>query len=95
VTVPGGSVRHEQTVKRLRELHNYADEVDRPRAALLLGLAVADLVAELAEDDPRRGTLAEEGLSRLAESADVSPAVVTATELLRECVRLTAADEAA
>ena len=64
--------RQQDVIRRLRELHDAADDEDRPQAALLLGLAIADLVAVLPEGDPRRGELGAEGLSRLAESADAT-----------------------
>ena len=72
----------EDVVGRLRELHEAADDADQPRAALLLGLAIADLIALLRDGDRRRGDLAAEGWARLAGSADASPATAAARELL-------------
>ena len=86
MSVSGDLAQQEDVIRRLRELHDTADDEDRPRAVLLLGLAIADLVAGLPDDDARRGELAAEGLSRLAESADDSAAVTTARELLRGCL---------
>jgi hypothetical protein len=86
VSASGDLAQQEDVLWRLRELHEVADDEDRPRAALLLGLAIADLVAGLPDEDARRGELVAEGLSRLAESADDSAAVRTARELLRGCL---------
>ena len=72
-------------IRRLRELYDGADDEDRPRAALYLGLALADQVAGLPADHPERGNRAEEGLARLAESADTSPAAAAAAERLKSC----------
>jgi hypothetical protein len=73
-------------IRRLRELYDGADDEDRPRAALYLGLALADQVAGLPADHPERGDRAEEGLARLAESADASPAAAAAAaERLKSC----------
>jgi CHAT domain-containing protein len=74
----------EEVVRRLRELYEATDDEDRPRAALLAGLAVADLVALLPDGDPRLGELAAEGLALLAGSADASPATRAASERLHE-----------
>ena len=73
----------EDVVRRLLELHEAVDDEDRPRAALLAGLAIADLVGLLPGDDQRRGALAAEGLARLAESTEPSPALAAAGEILR------------
>src|SRR5690349_19932479 len=89
----GDPARQEEVVARLRELHLHADEQDQPRAALYLGLALADLIAVLPADDGRRGDLAGEGLARLTEAADSSPAAVAAAERLTAC--RTAAEAAA
>lgn len=88
-------VRQEDVVRRLRELHAAVNDEDRPRAALLLGLAITDLAALLAEDDPRRGELAAEGLPLLAGSAGASPAATAASDQLRGCLPATPADEQA
>jgi len=82
VTDSGDLGRQEDVVGRLRELHAAASDEDRPRAALYLGLAIADLVPRLPDGDPRRDELAGEGMSRLDESADPSPAVADARKLL-------------
>ena len=74
--------RQEEVVERLRELHAAATDEDRTRAALYLGLAIADLISLLPDDDPRRGVLPEEGLACLDESSDTSSAATTARELL-------------
>ena len=79
---PGDVARQEDVVRRLRELHATAGDEDRPRAALYLGLAITDLIPRLPDGDARRGALAGEGLSRLDESADASPAVTAARKLL-------------
>ena len=72
-----------ETVSRLRAMHHDAADEDRQLVALSLGLAIADLVARLPEDDPRVSELAEEGLRRLEEAADSTPAAVRAGEVLR------------
>ena len=95
MSVSGDLAQQEDVIRRLRELHDTADDEDRPRAVLLLGLAIADLVAGLPDDDARRGELAAEGLSRLAESADDSAGVATARELLRGCLPAAASKEPA
>ena len=95
MSASGDLARQEDVVGRLRELHDVADDEDRPRAALLLGLAIADLVAGLPDDDARRGELAAEGLARLAESADDSAAATAARDLLRGCLPAAAAEEPA
>ncbi len=74
--------RIEQTVGRLRELWLDAADEDRPQAALMLGLAIADLVALLPDGDLRHAELAAEGTSRLDESVVSSPAVARARKLL-------------
>jgi hypothetical protein len=86
VSDPSDLIEREDVVRRLRELHAGADDEDRPRAALLLGLAITDLAGQLPDGDPRRNDLAAEGLARLAESADASASVATATEKLRGCL---------
>ena len=83
---PGNPAEREVVIGRLRELHGGADDDDRPRAALLLGLALADFVGRLPDGDPRRGELAQEGLARLAESADHAASAAAACELLRGCL---------
>jgi hypothetical protein len=85
----------EDVVWRLSELHEGADDEDRPRAALLLGLAIADLVGELPDGDPRRGELAAKGLACLAESADASAPAATATNVLRGCLSTVTGDASA
>lgn len=72
----------EDVIGRLREMHAAADAADRPRAALYLGLALADLVPGLPDDDPRRGELAAEGMARLDEAGGLSSAAVPAKERL-------------
>ena len=79
---PRNLAGQEDVVGRLRELHEAADDADRPRAALLLGLAIADFVALLPDGDSRRVDLAAEGRARLAGLADTSPATTAARELL-------------
>ena len=85
--------RHTEVLRRLRELYEYAADLDRPRAALPIGLMLADIVPAMPVDHPERNDLAAEGLDRLAESGDVSPAVVAAAERLRECCPPAAAAE--
>jgi hypothetical protein len=85
VSTSGDQSRQEEVVQRLRELHAAATDEYRPRAALYLGLAVADLISLLPDDDPRRQDLAVEGLARLDESPDASPATTTARELMVAC----------
>lgn len=80
-------------LRRLRELYEYADDHDRPLAALRLGLALADKVPGLPADHPQRDALTAEGLDRLTESGDVSPAAVAATDRLRKCRPAAAAPE--
>jgi len=75
----------DDVIQRLRELYDGADDEDRPRAALFLGLALADQVARLPAGHPERGDRAEEGLVRLAESADASPAAAAAIQRLKSC----------
>jgi CHAT domain-containing protein len=79
-----GPAGQDDVIQRLRELYEGADDEDRPRAALHLGLALADKAAGLAADDPGRDDLTREGLDRLAESGDAS-AAVAATERLERC----------
>jgi hypothetical protein len=73
-------------VERLRELHAGAVGVDRSRAALLLGLAIADLVADLPSDDRSLPALAEEGVLRLdeGETSPAPPAWIAAIEHAKE-----------
>ena len=78
--------RQEEVVDRLRELRAAASTEDRPRAALYLGLAIADLIVLLPDDNFRRRDLAEEGLACLIESSDTSPATTTARESLAACL---------
>ncbi len=74
----------EETVARLRELHAAAADDHRMQTARLLGLAIADLAPRLPEDDFRQAELADEGLARLDESGDSSPAAEQArTRLTR------------
>lgn len=82
MTDPGGLARLEDVTRRLRELHAVADDEDRPRAALYLGLAIADLIPCLPGDDPRRGELAVEAVSLLDESADGSAGAANARQTL-------------
>ena len=79
---PRNVAAQEDVVGRLRELHEAADDADRPQAALLLGLAIADFVALLPDGDPRSADLTAEGLARLAGLADSSPTTTAARELL-------------
>jgi hypothetical protein len=95
VSTAADPARQEDVIRRLRELHGAANDEDRPRAALLLGLAVADLVDLLPDDNPRRGDLAAEGLARLEESADASSATARARELLRDRLKVRAQADAA
>ncbi|MGA2826283.1 MAG: CHAT domain-containing protein [Streptosporangiaceae bacterium] len=85
MSVSGDRSRQEKVIGRLRELHAAATDEDRPRAALYLGLAIADLIPSLPDDDLRRHDLAGEGLARLDESADASPATTSARQLLAAC----------
>jgi hypothetical protein len=79
VSDSGATAGHDdQVIRQLRELHAGADDENRPRAALYLGLALADHVAGLPAGHPDRSDLAEEGLARLAESAGTSPAAAAA-----------------
>lgn len=78
MSIPSDRARQEGVVRRLRELHESADEEDQPRAALLLGLALADLVRALPGDDPARAERAAEGVARLAECAAGTSAAVEA-----------------
>lgn len=80
-------------IERLRQLYDGADDEDRPRAAMFLGLALADRMDALLADDARRGNLAKEGLERLAESAITTPAVAAAIERLHRCRRPSTAPE--
>jgi tetratricopeptide (TPR) repeat protein len=82
---PAATAR-EENVLRLRELHAGAGEGDRPQAALLLGLAIADLAAHLPDDDPRLPELAREGMLRLEERDAVAdpPAIAAAAEQARQ-----------
>lgn len=77
--------KDDDVIRRLRELYDGADDEDRPRAALYLGLALADRVAGLPADHPDIGELAGEGLARLAESGDASVAMGVASERLKRC----------
>jgi hypothetical protein len=52
------AAKREANVRRLRELHLHAEDADRPRAALLLGLAISDLTTHLPDHDPRLPELA-------------------------------------
>jgi hypothetical protein len=72
----------EDAVRRLRAMHDDAADDDRPRAALQLGLAIADIVTRLPADDSRRAELADEGLRRLDESGDTTLARIKAAEVL-------------
>lgn len=82
MTASGDRGRQEEVVERLRELRAAVADEDRPRAGLYLGLAIADLIPLLPDDDHRRPDLIEEGLACLDESADASPASTTARDLL-------------
>ena len=73
----------EDAVQRLRELHGDAADADQKHPALLLGLAVADLVTSLPESDSRRPQLAAEGLARLEESGATTDSAATARQRLR------------
>ena len=73
----------EAVVQRLRELHAGADDADRKNAALLLGLAIADLVESLPESDSRRDQLATEGQKRLDESGATTNSAATALAQLK------------
>jgi hypothetical protein len=90
--VTGNQAEHRATIEWLRELHRDAAGEDRRRAALLLGLAIAELARRLPVSDPHWAELAAEGLARLDEAADASRAAADARELLsgypRDMVRL-------
>ncbi|WP_256788127.1 CHAT domain-containing protein [Frankia sp. AvcI1] len=58
----------EEGVRRLREMYAEAGEADRGRAALSLGLAIADFVDHLPAGDTRLPELAREGVGRLTEA---------------------------
>jgi hypothetical protein len=75
----------EEDVARLRKEHAAADGVERSRTALLLGLAISDLVADLPSDDSRLPGLAEEGMLRLDEgAASAAPTWAAAIEQGKE-----------
>lgn len=80
-------------VEQLRQLHSAAEGEYRCRAAVQLGLVIADLVAELSGDDRRLPELAEEGLLRLdegtvgADTAIPTAAVARARDVLSSRVR--------
>jgi len=80
----GDLAAREDAIQRLRELHDTADDADRPRAALYVGLAAADLIALLPEDGPRRGELAADALSRLGRPDGASAESAALAERLRE-----------
>jgi len=79
----------EANVRVLREMLASAGEGDRGRAALLLGLALADLAAALRPDDPRLPDLVDEGgrcldeVPAATESAATMAAVAGARTTLR------------
>ena len=82
VSQPVGPDRQDEAIGGLTELYEQAEGDDRRRAALLLGLAIADKAAFLADHDPGHGHLAEQGLALLDESGDDSPVVARARESL-------------
>jgi hypothetical protein len=82
VSAPGEISRPEEVIGRLRELYEYAEDDDRRRAALLLGLAIADRAAMLPDSDAGHGELARQGSSLLDESGEDSPSVREARESL-------------
>ncbi len=67
---PAELTAREDAIRRLRELHDTADDADRPRAALYIGMASADLIELLPEGDRRRGELATDALARLDQLGD-------------------------
>jgi len=73
----------EDVIRRLRELHAAAGHDDRPRAALYVGLASADLIALLPEGDRRRGELATDAVARLDDLNDGPPETAELAERLR------------
>jgi hypothetical protein len=56
-------------VEQLRQLHAVADGEFRSRYAVQLGMVIADVVADLPDDDPRLAELVAEGVLRLDEGA--------------------------
>jgi CHAT domain-containing protein len=80
---PADPTALEDAIRRLRELHDAAVDADRPRAAVYVGLAAADLIALLPEDDRRRGELAADALSRLDGLDGDSPQTAALAERLR------------
>ena len=80
---PADLTAREDAVRRLCELHDAADDADRPRAALYVGLASADLIELLPQDDRRCGELAADALSRLDGLDGDSPESAALAERLR------------
>ena len=80
---PADLTAREDAIRRLRELHDTASDADRPRAALYVGLAAADLIALLAPEDRRRGELATDAQARLDGLDDGTPETVALAERLR------------
>jgi hypothetical protein len=75
----------EEDVARLRKEHATADGEERSKIAILLGLAISDLVADLPSDDSRLPGLAEEGMLRLDEgTASAAPTWTAAIEQGKE-----------
>ena len=77
-----GPDRQDEVIGGLTELYEQAEGDDRRRAALLLGLAIADKAALLPDHDPGHGQLAEQGSALLDESGEDSPAVARGRESL-------------
>ncbi|MGD0068775.1 MAG: hypothetical protein ABSB76_35755, partial [Streptosporangiaceae bacterium] len=80
---PADLTAREDAIRRLRELHDATGDADRPRAALYVGLAAADLIGLLPAGDRRRGELAADALSRLDGLDGDSPETAALAERLR------------
>lgn len=72
----------EEAVQRLRDLHHDAPDSDQPRAAFHLALAISDLTSRMPSGDRRLGEFTAEGLARLNESGNASPAAEQARNRL-------------
>jgi hypothetical protein len=75
----------EANVRTLRELYAAAEDGERPRAALLLALAISDLTGRLPADDPRLSTFAQEALALFAgcDTSTQAPATIAEVERSR------------
>src|SRR5580700_10654796 len=80
---PADLTAREDAIRRLRELHDVAADADRPRAALYVGLAAADLIALLPDGDRRRGELATDAQTRLDGLDHGTPETAALAERLR------------